>query len=161
MHTIKAVQKIPATLEKTWDLFSNPANLQKITPESMKFKVLTELPDKIFSGQIIDYKVSPLFGIPLSWRTEITDVKHGEFFVDEQRIGPYARWHHEHHFKAIEGGVEMTDIVEYKNPLGYLGKLANGILVKRKLRKIFEYRFRKVEEMFGKWEGQEPEIKIS
>jgi ligand-binding SRPBCC domain-containing protein len=161
MHTLKAVQKIPATIEEVWELFSNPANLQVITPQSMKFVVLTKQESKsIFAGQIIDYRVTPLFGIPLFWRTEITTVKNGEFFIDEQRKGPYSVWHHEHHFKEIEGGVEMTDIVQYKNPFGFIGRLANGLIVRKKLRSIFEFRYRKVEEMFGKWKGAEMDINI-
>ena len=162
MHTIRAVQKIPASIEKVWELFSNPANLRVITPESMQFRVLTEIKEnRIHAGQVIDYRVSPLFGIPLFWRTEITAVRPNEFFIDEQRKGPYSSWHHEHHFRQIEGGVEMTDIVHYKNPLWFLGKLANRVLVRKRLRHIFEYRFRKVEALLGKWEGQEPQIIIS
>lgn len=162
MHTIRAVQKIPASIEQVWEMFSNPANLRLLTPESLKFTVLTDIKeDKIYAGQLIDYRVSPLLGIPLSWRTEITEVRKNEFFIDEQRKGPYSRWHHEHHFKEIEGGVEMTDIVHYRNPFWIIGKLVNSIIVKKKLRAIFEYRFRKVEEIFGKWEGQEPAIAIS
>ena len=149
-------------MDKVWEMFSNPANLRVITPESLRFTVLSEMKDhKIYAGQIIDYKVSPLFNIPMFWRTEITAVKPNEFFVDEQRKGPYNTWHHEHHFREIEGGVEMTDIVQYKNPLWLLGRLANKILVRKKLRSIFEYRFKKVEQLLGKWEGQAPEIIIN
>ncbi len=153
-HSIKTVQKIPISLEKAWDFFSNPANLQAITPDNMGFKVISKHQgNTMYAGQIIEYTVKPILNIPLYWMTEITQVKDKEYFIDEQRFGPYSLWHHQHHFKAIEGGVEMTDIVHYKNPLWLLGKIANTLFVKKKLNGIFEYRFKKVEEMFGKWPG--------
>lgn len=161
-HSIKTVQKIPISLERAWDFFSNPANLQAITPDDMGFKVISKHHgDTMYAGQIIEYTVKPVLGIPLYWMTEITQVKDMEYFIDEQRFGPYSLWHHQHHFKAIPGGVEMTDIVHYKNPLGFLGNIANGILVRNKLKQIFNYRFQKVEEMFGQWPGgQDMDTKI-
>ncbi len=153
-HTIKTVQKIPVSLDSAWMFFSNPANLQAITPEGMGFKVISKHHGPVmYAGQIIEYTLKPLLGIPVYWMTEITQVKNKEYFIDEQRFGPYKLWHHQHHFKAIEGGVEMTDIVHYKNPLWWLGRLANALFVKKKLQKIFEYRFQKVEELFGKWDN--------
>lgn len=107
----------------------------------------------MYAGQIIEYKVRPVAGIPVYWMTEITQVKDREYFIDEQRFGPYALWHHQHHFRPIPGGVEMTDIVHYKNPLGFLGRLANRLFVARKLEHIFQYRYKKVEELFGTWKG--------
>ena len=118
----------------------------------MQFKIISRHHgEKMYPGQIIEYKVKPLLGIPLYWMTEITHVKEGSYFIDEQRFGPYALWHHQHHFQRIEGGVEMTDIVHYKIPLGLLGRLANTLFVARQLRQIFDYRFKKVEELFGVW----------
>ncbi len=153
-HSIKTVQKIPISLEKAWDFFSNPANLQAITPDNMGFKVISKHQgDIMYAGQIIEYTVKPVLGIPIYWMTEITQVKDNQYFIDEQRFGPYSLWHHQHHFKAIDGGVEMTDIVHYKNPLGILGRLANTFFVKKKLDTIFNFRYQKVEEMFGRWEG--------
>lgn len=152
-HSIKLVQNIPVSLERAWDFFSNPANLQAITPENMGFKVISRYHGEVmYAGQIIEYKVRPVLNIPLYWMTEITQVKDKQYFIDEQRFGPYALWHHQHHFKAIPGGVEMTDIVHYKNPLGFLGRMANAMFVKKQLEGIFDYRFKKVEELFGKWE---------
>ena len=149
-HSIKTVQKIPISLEKAWAFFSNPANLQAITPENMGFKVISKHHgDKMYAGQIIEYKVRPVLNIPIYWMTEITQIKDNEYFIDEQRYGPYSFWHHQHHFKTIEGGVEMTDIVHYKMPLWIFGKFANTLFVKKQLKKIFDYRFNKVEEMFG------------
>jgi ligand-binding SRPBCC domain-containing protein len=151
-HSIKSVQKIPVPLERAWDFFSNPANLQIITPPDMGFITISKYHgNKIYAGQIIEYKVRPLLGIPLYWMTEITQVKEKEFFIDEQRKGPYNFWRHQHHFAAIPGGTEMTDIVHYKNPFWLIGDLANVLIVKRQLKKIFDYRFQKVEELFGKW----------
>lgn len=152
-YSIKTVQKIPVSREKAWDFFSNPANLQTITPEGMGFEIISRHHgDKMYAGQLIEYKVKPVAGIPVYWMTEITQVKEGEYFIDEQRFGPYTLWHHQHHFREIPGGVEMTDIVHYKIPLGFLGRIAQGLFVKNKLRKIFDFRYRKVEELFGKWE---------
>lgn len=151
-HSIKTVQKIPVSLQQAWDFFSNPANLQAITPDNMGFKVISQHQgDTMYAGQLIEYKVRPLLKIPLYWMTEITQVKDKQYFIDEQRFGPYALWHHQHHFKEIPGGVEMTDIVHYKNPLWALGRLANTLFMKKKLEGIFKYRFTKVEELFGKW----------
>ena len=151
-YSLKTVQKIPVSIETAWEFFSNPANLQKITPGNLGFKILSRHHgETMYHGQIIEYKVKPIFGIPVYWMTEITHVKHQEFFVDEQRFGPYKLWHHQHHFKIIDGGVEMTDIVHYRNPLGFLGGIANTLFVKAQLKQIFEYRIKVVEELFGKW----------
>lgn len=153
-HTIQTIQKIPVSLQEAWDFFSNPANLGAITPADMGFKVISKYHGPVmYPGQLIEYTVKPLAGIPVYWMTEITQVKDKEYFIDEQRFGPYSFWHHQHHFKAIPGGVEMTDIIHYKNPLGFLGRLANSLFVAKKLQQIFDYRFRAVEERFGKWQG--------
>ena len=105
---------------------------------------------KMYTGQIITYTVKPLLGIPLFWMTEIKHVEEGKFFVDEQRVGPYAIWHHQHHFKTVPGGVEMTDLVHYKIPLGLLGDFANWLFVRRQLNEIFDFRWKKLEDLFGK-----------
>ncbi len=153
-HSIKTVQKIPVSLDEAWAFFSNPANLQAITPDGMGFTIISKHHgDVMYAGQLIEYKVRPLAGIPIYWMTEITQVKDRAYFIDEQRFGPYSLWHHQHHFREIPGGVEMTDIVHYRNPLGILGKVANALFVKQKLKTIFDFRYRKVEELFGKWTG--------
>ena len=151
VYSFKTVQQIPISLDEAWDFFSNPANLATITPDGMGFKTISKFHgDTMYAGQVIEYKVSPVLGIPLYWMTEITHVDDKKYFVDEQRYGPYSMWHHQHHFKVVEGGVEMTDIVHYKLPLWFLGDIANTVLVKKQLNGIFDYRFKKVEEMFGK-----------
>lgn len=150
VYTIQTVQRIPISLETAWDFFSRPDNLKEITPSTLGFNIISQYHgDFMYPGQIIEYKVSPVLGIPLYWMTEITHVQHQQYFVDEQRFGPYAMWHHQHHFKQIEGGVEMTDIVHYKLPLWFLGDIANTIMVKSQLRNIFNYRYKAVEDRFG------------
>jgi ligand-binding SRPBCC domain-containing protein len=151
VYSLKTVQHIPVSIEKAWDFFSNPANLQAITPSHLGFQIISQHHgDKMYAGQIIEYKVHPLLNIPLYWMTEITHVDHQKCFVDEQRFGPYSLWHHQHHFKEVEGGVEMTDIVHYKLPLFWLGDIAQALFVKKQLKGIFDYRFEAVEKLFGK-----------
>jgi len=114
----------------------------------------------MYTGQVIEYKVRPILNIPMYWMTEITHVEELKYFIDVQRKGPYSLWHHQHHFKKIERGVEMIDIVHYKNPISFIGEIGNILFVKNQLKKIFRFRFQKTEEMFGKWEGQTPIIEI-
>jgi ligand-binding SRPBCC domain-containing protein len=153
--SLKTVQKIPTNLENAWSFFSEPSKLKTITPGNLGFTMLSSQQNiKMYPGQIIEYIVKPVLGIPLYWMTEITHVQDHVYFVDEQRYGPYQFWHHQHHFRIIEGGVEMTDIVHYRNPFGFLGNLANRFFVERQLRKIFEFRFRKIEDLFGIWDGE-------
>ncbi len=151
IFTLKRVQKLPIPLEQAWDFFSAPDNLKVITPSYMGFVVHSdpEFLQSMYAGQIITYTVKPVLGIPLFWMTEITHVEPQKFFVDEQRVGPYALWHHQHHFRAIPGGVEMTDLVHYRLPLGFLGNLANRLFVRRQLTGIFDYRWKKLESLFG------------
>jgi ligand-binding SRPBCC domain-containing protein len=152
IYSLKTVQCIPVSLDTAWDFFSKPDNLKDITPNNLGFDIVSKHHGReMYAGQIIEYKVRPLLGIPLYWMTEITHVETNRFFVDEQRFGPYSLWHHQHHFKAIEGGVEMTDIVHYKLPLWILGDMANTLFVKSQLRGIFEHRYTAVEQKFGSW----------
>lgn len=148
LYTIHSQQLIKAPLERVWDFMSNPANLATITPAYMKFTVLSAPEKKVFPGQIIEYYVSPVFGIRLHWVTEITQVKDKEYFIDEQRFGPYAFWHHKHFLKETPEGTLMTDIVHYKLPLGFLGRIAHGLFVKKQLQGIFDFRKKKLDELF-------------
>lgn len=107
------------------------------------------LPEKMYPGMIISYKVSPVLGIKIVWVTEITHLKEKEYFVDEQRIGPYAIWHHEHKLEPIVGGVLMTDIVSYKPPFSFFGSIANSVFIRKQLREIFDYRKKAIKEIFG------------
>ena len=150
VYSIKTVQVLPISLEAAWGFFSSPANLKEITPDNLGFNIVSQHHgDKMYAGQIIEYTVKPVLNIPLYWMTEITHVEHLKYFVDEQRYGPYSMWHHQHHFKAIEGGVEMTDIVHYKLPLWFLGDIANSLFVKQQLKEIFDYRYKLVTQKFG------------
>lgn len=150
VYSFKTVQTIPISLENAWDFFSNPVNLQSITPPTMGFRIISNFHGtKMYPGQIIEYKVKPLLNIPLYWMTEITHVQEAVFFIDEQRYGPYSLWHHQHHFKQVNGAVEITDIIHYKIPGWWLGDIVNAVYVKKELKKVFDYRFRKIEEMFG------------
>ena len=149
-YQIQNTQKVPSTLDEVWDFISSPANLKKITPKYMGFDIVSELlPSKMYPGMIISYKVSPIPGIKMTWVTEITHIKEKEYFVDEQRIGPYAMWHHEHKIEVIEGGILMTDIVSYKPPLFFLGSIANSVFIKKQLNEIFAYRKKAIEKIFG------------
>jgi len=151
VYSIKTIQKLPISLDEAWEFFSSPKNLKEITPDNLGFNIVSQHHgEKMYPGQIIEYKVSPVLGIPLYWMTEITHVEDKKFFIDEQRFGPYSMWHHQHHFKAVEGGVEMTDIVHYKLPFWFLGDIANALLVKKQLKGIFDYRFAFVEQRFPK-----------
>ncbi len=149
IYTLKAKQNLPISLEEAWSFLSDPRNLKTITPDYMGFEILSGADRNIYSGQIIQYIVTPILGIKNKWVTEITHVKNKEYFVDEQRFGPYALWHHKHFLKEIPGGVEMEDIIDYKVPFGMLGQLLHPFLVKPKLEEIFRYREKKLIELFG------------
>jgi ligand-binding SRPBCC domain-containing protein len=160
VHHLISVQKLPLSIEKTWEFFSNPHNLLTITPPFLNLKVTNEVfGEEVYAGQIISYKVKPMAGIAMSWVTEITHLEKQKMFVDEQRKGPYKLWHHQHHFKSIQGGTEMTDIVHYHLPFGLVGGAAHPI-VKTKLVEIFTYRFNKINELFGSWPDQKLNLKI-
>lgn len=149
IYKLQRVQQLPVSLDEAWDFFSNPRNLQAITPAFMKFKIKSAYGDAMYPGQLIEYTVRPLLGIPLYWMTEITHVADKQFFIDEQRFGPYKFWHHQHHFKSTENGVEMMDLLHYKIPYYFLGAIANRIFVQKKVTQIFDYRYKKIQELFG------------
>ncbi len=149
IHRISQEQLLNASLPEVWRFFSRADNLQKITPDYMHFRITSgELPEEIYPGQVITYKVSPLLGVPLSWMTEITQVVPQKRFIDEQRSGPYRIWHHEHHFSEVPGGVLMKDLVFYELPMGFLGDIAHDLFVKKQLTDIFEFRKQKVAALF-------------
>ena len=149
MYQLKRKQFVKTDLKTCWDFFSSPQNLKRITPPYMGFNIKFDLPEKMYEGLMIEYSVKPVLGIPMTWSTEIKTVKDNLFFVDEQRKGPYKIWHHEHHFKEVEGGIEMTDIVSYELPLGILGKFAHVLFVKKQLEGIFNFRIKMVDEIFA------------
>lgn len=151
IYRLHKKQNLPISKAQAWDFLSDPKNLKTITPDYMGFNILSGADRPMFAGQIIQYIVTPVLGIKTKWVTEITHVKTGEYFVDEQRFGPYALWHHKHFIKEIDGGVEMEDIIDYKVPFGFLGQLVHPIIVKPKLEEIFKHRTKKLEELFGKY----------
>ena len=139
VYRLSSKQKLPISVDQAWDFLSNPKNLKIITPDYMSFDIISGDEKPMFAGQIIQYIVTPVFGIKTNWVTEITQVVDKQYFVDEQRFGPYALWHHKHFIKQIDGGVEMEDIIDYKVPFGFIGRMAHPILVKPKLTEIFNY----------------------
>ena len=146
---IHTKQKLPISVDEAWDFLSSPKNLKKITPKEMNFNIIDCDFKKIYPGQIIIYTVTPILKIPLKWVTESTHVVDKKYFVDEQRFGPYALWHHKHFIREIDGGIEMEDVIHYKIPFGPIGVLANYLFVQKKLGSIFVYRRKKLIELFG------------
>jgi ligand-binding SRPBCC domain-containing protein len=153
IYRLETIQNLPISQKKAWDFLSDPRNLKTITPDYMGFEIVSGAASKMYAGQILQYIVTPLLNIPLKWVTEIKHVREGEYFVDEQRFGPYSLWHHKHFIKPIKNGVEMIDIVDYKVPFGLLGQLVQPFLVRPKLEEIFEYRKNALDRIFGKYKG--------
>ena len=151
IYRLQKKQNLPISVNEAWDFLSDPKNLKVITPDYMGFQILSGAEKEMYSGQIIQYIVTPVLGIKTKWVTEITHVVDKQYFVDEQRFGPYALWHHKHFINPIDGGVEMEDIIDYKIPMGILGQLAHPFLVKPKLEEIFNYRNKKLIELFGEF----------
>lgn len=149
LHQFTRIQKLPIPIDTAWDFFSDPGNLTLITPGYLRFEILTELPSRIYEGEIIEYLVRPLLGIPVAWITEISHMKRPSLFVDRQIRGPYKIWHHEHHFREIDRGIEMKDIVSYVMPFGFLGELSHPIIVRSRLDDIFNFRHTYLERRFG------------
>ncbi len=150
-HTLRTTQLLKSDIDTVWDFISSPENLALITPKYMVFKVLSDKEDikKMYPGQIIEYYVTPVMGIKMNWVTEITHVEHHNYFVDEQRFGSYAFWHHKHFIKEVPGGIEMIDILHYKVPFGLIGKIVNALFIRHKIKEIFDYRFNKLEHLFN------------
>lgn len=149
IYNKSSTQRLPISLDEAWEFLSNPKNLKTITPDYMSFNITSGADRKMYAGQLIQYIVTPVLGIKAKWVSEITQVVDKQYFIDEQRFGPYAFWHHKHFIKEVEGGVEMEDVIDYKVPLGILGQLVHPFLVKPKLEEIFEYRRKKLIELFG------------
>ncbi|MFT4698812.1 MAG: ligand-binding SRPBCC domain-containing protein [Flavobacteriaceae bacterium] len=143
-------QKINASIDELWDFISSPKNLKEITPAYMGFDIISKNnSEKMYPGMIISYVVRPLMNLKTNWVTEITQVKDKEYFVDEQRVGPYKIWHHQHILIPVKDGVLMRDIISYQPPFGILGKIANKLVIKKKLNEIFDYRFIALQNKFG------------
>jgi ligand-binding SRPBCC domain-containing protein len=152
IYTLQTQQELKVPIDKAWDFFSSPKNLQVITPPHMGFEITSEVTQKAYAGQIITYKVGILPGVKSNWVTEITQVKDQEFFIDEQRFGPYSMWHHEHWFESLpNGNTLMKDKISYKIPFGVLGYIAQKLFIKKQLTEIFTFRFQKLEQLFNEY----------
>jgi ligand-binding SRPBCC domain-containing protein len=152
MKKLEQEQFLPLTLDQAWQFFATPKNLNEVTPDNMVFEIISGLSDTMYEGMLINYRLKPMLNIPINWCSEITHIKEKDYFVDEQRRGPYKMWHHEHHFKAKEGGVLMTDILYYEVGKSVFGWLAGKLFVHKKVKAIFEYRRRTLEKIpFSDW----------
>jgi len=151
LYKLNSKQFLPITIEQAWDFFSSPKNLAVITPKRLNFKILSISRDgEMHEGQIIQYKITVLPFMRMRWETEITEVVEQKSFTDIQRKGPYSYWSHKHIFTKVEGGIEMTDELEYALPLGILGRLMNFLFVGQEVKNIFDYRFHVLNKYFSK-----------
>ncbi len=147
-YTLERTIVLPTDLETAWDFFSDPGNLPKITPPAMDFRITSEPQDVTYAGQIITYTLRPMLGMTVAWTTEITHVSKPGFFVDEQRFGPYRFWHHQHFFRQVDGGVEVRDLVHYLLPHIQFSGLLNRLIIKPRLKRIFDYRIQALQKIF-------------
>lgn len=150
IHYLHREQVIPSTMEVIWEFFSAPQNLNLLTPPDMNFEIITGGEEKMYEGQVIEYRVEFVRGLKSLWLTEISHVRENEYFVDEQRVGPYRFWYHEHQFKTLANGILMTDHVTYAAPFGPAGELIHTAWIGSRLKYIFDYRFGKIVEIFGR-----------
>jgi ligand-binding SRPBCC domain-containing protein len=159
LYHLKRTQFLPISLQQAWDFFATPKNLGVITPPAMNFKIISQSGDEsMYAGQIICYHVSVKPWLKVKWVTEITHVNEPHYFVDDQISGPYSLWHHEHHFKEVAGGVEMTDELHYAVPFGIFGRIANALFVGREVNTIFDFRFNVLEKHFTKTKTGSPAV---
>ncbi|OSZ82832.1 hypothetical protein CAP35_06095 [Chitinophagaceae bacterium IBVUCB1] len=151
VYKLERKQLIKCDMDTLWAFFADARNLSAITPSYMNFVITSDMPKgDVYAGQVITYKVSPLMGIPMFWMTEITHVEKNKRFVDEQRVGPYKMWHHQHSFEETPDGILMTDLVHYRLPLWILGDIAHTLFVKKQLENIFDYRYQQIGKQFNK-----------
>lgn len=149
IYQFERKQVVKASMDELWDFVASPANLARITPDYMGFHITSGIiPKKMYKGMIISYRIKPFPLFSATWVTEITHVEEKYYFVDEQRIGPYRLWHHEHWLNPVEKGILMIDKVSYVPPLGLLGRFANALFIKKKLKQIFDYREKAILQIF-------------
>ena len=149
IHRLEVVQELPISLDQAWQFLSTPKNLDAITPEDMSFQIISGADEKAYAGQVITYKIRPLFNIPMNWVTEITQCVENKYFIDEQRFGPYKFWHHQHHISETPDGVLMRDILHYALPFGWLGELMGKLFIHKKIKGIFAFREKKLLQLFS------------
>lgn len=152
LHRLQARQRLPISVDEAWEFFATPRNLPEMTPESLHFTITSELPERMHVGLALTYTVTPLFNIPLSWMTVITAIDDGTAFSDEQRVGPYKMWHHQHLFRAVEGGMETRDLVHYALPFDPLSRPLHDLVVLQRLQEIFAFRYQTLAQRFGTME---------
>lgn len=148
IYTLESECILAIDLKTGWEFFSDPANLERITPPSLGFAI-TGQDGPMYPGAIITYRVRPFGRIPVRWVTEITHVQEPHYFVDEQRFGPYALWHHKHFFLETAEGLHCRDLIHYALPGGPLGPWVHPWLVRPRLKEIFDFRRKTLLEMFG------------
>lgn len=151
-YQLHAIQSLPISAPEAWAFLSDPENLKRITPQHMGFTILNTINKPMYPGQIIQYRISPFPFVNTRWVTEITHVRDGEYFVDEQRFGPYKLWHHKHFIKVIKGGVALEDLVDFKLPFGVFGRIAYRLFIRKQLFNIFKFREQKLTQLFGSLE---------
>ena len=161
LYQLRSKQALPISQQEAWDFLSDPKNLKIITPDHMGFDIISGANRPMFPGQIIHYRVSPFPVFSTKWVTEITHVKEGAYFVDEQRFGPYQLWHHKHFITPIAEGIVMEDIIDYKIPFGIFGRFAHTLLIKKQLEQIFAYREQKLINLFGEVSGYKKELQFT
>jgi len=149
IFTLRREQFLPINIKECWDFFSDPNNLKLITPPSLGLKICSKINRELYEGMIISYKINPFPGITTTWVTEITHIKKHEYFIDEQRIGPYKFWHHQHFFKKQDNGIMAEDVVNYALPFGPIGNLLNSIYISKNLDNIFNYRENELKSIFN------------
>lgn len=149
IYKFESRQLLPVSIDEAWEFFSSPVNLQEITPDTLNFEIIGELPEKMYAGMIIIYKVKPLPGYKTNWVTEITKAIKPHYFIDEQRFGPYKFWHHQHIFEQTENKTLMRDIIHYGLPFGFAGRIANSLIVKKQLQQIFDFRFKYLDKKYN------------
>ena len=151
IHRLERTLVVPITLDEAWTFFSDPLNLDELTPDDMPFEITGGAGEPMFAGQVITYRIQILPAIWKTWVTEITAVRDRSYFIDDQRFGPYKLWHHLHRFEAVNDGkaVRMFDRVTYALPFGFIGEIAHAVFVRKKLESIFDYREKAMIEKFG------------
>lgn len=151
MYRLSNTQKLPISLEEAWEFLSNPTQLENITTDELSFQKLHDIPDKMYEGMLMQLRLKPFLGIPIDWLTEITHIKEKEYFIDEQRVGPFRFWHHEHRVLPIEGGVEIQDTVHYVMPFSIFGRFVHWLFLRKQVENIFIYREETMEKVFGRF----------
>jgi ligand-binding SRPBCC domain-containing protein len=149
IHHLEKEQFILADIGRAWEYFATPANLNTITPSDMEFEIVWGGECRMYAGQLIEYRVEVLPGWKTHWLTEIRHVREGQYFVDEQRTGPYRFWYHEHIFEPVPGGTQMKDHITYQVPFGVFGEVLHKLYIRTRLEAIFDFRHNKITEIFG------------